>query len=113
MFYSAASIMTAPLASHDYTPGALDAAVAFVKRTRAELRTLRKVRVWKDRLQIIDVNKDCFEVRGIGYADADVVPLLRMINTAYNPETLHAPTDAEYKEFDTGRRHPWAEDRVM
>ena len=105
--------MTTPLASHDYRPGGLDAAMEFVKRTRSELRTLRRVRLWKDRLEIIDVNKDCFEVRGLGYADADVVPILRSINTAYNPQTLHEPTDAEYKEFDTGRRHPWAEDRVM
>jgi hypothetical protein len=105
--------MSSPLATHDYAPGGLDAAVAFLKRTRAELRSLRKVRIWKDRLHVIDVNKDYFEVRGIGYADVDVVPLLQMVNTAYNPETLHAPTEAEYKEFDTGRRRPWAEDRVM
>ena len=105
--------MTIPLATHDYTPGGLEEALEFLKRTRWELRQLRRVRVWTDKLQIFDVNKDYFEVRGIGYGDADVVPLLRMINTAYNPETLHAPTEAEYKEFDTGRRHPWAEDRVM
>jgi hypothetical protein len=105
--------MPAPLATHDYTPGGLEAAQEFIKRTRSELRQLRRVRLWRDRFHIIDVNKDYFEIRGIGYADADIVPLLRMINTAYNPETLHAPIDAEYKEFDTGRRHPWAEDRVM
>ncbi len=105
--------MTAPLATHDYAPGGLDAALEFLKRTRAELRTLRKVRLWKDRLHVIDVNKDYFEVRGLGYGDADVVPLLKSINAAYNPQTLHEPTAAEYKEFDTGRRHPWAEDRVM
>jgi hypothetical protein len=105
--------MTTPLAIHDYAPGGLDAAREFLKRTRSELRTLRKVRVWKDRLQVIDVNKDCFEVRGLGYPDADIIPLLRMINTAFNPQTIHEPTEQEYKEFDTGRRHPWAEDRVM
>ena len=71
------------------------------------------VRVWNDHLQVIDVNKDYFEVRGIGYPDADIVPLLRAVNTAFDPETIHDPTDAEYKEFVTGRRHPWAEDRVM
>src|SRR5580700_2540591 len=107
------STMTEPLAIHDYTPGGLEAAGQFVKRTRAELRNLRKVRLWRDKLQIIDVNKDSFEVRGLGYADADVVPLLRMINTAFNPQTIHDPTTLEYKEFDTGRRHCWAEDRVM
>ena len=105
--------MAEPLASHDFVPGGLEAALAFLKRTRAELRTLRKVRLWKDRLHVIDVNKDYFEVRGLGYGVADVVPLLRSINTAFNPQTIHSPTDAEYKEFDTGRRHPWAEDRVM
>ncbi len=105
--------MSGPLATHDYTPGGLEAALTFLKRTRSELRQLRKVRLWKDRLHIIDVNKDFFEIRGIGYGDADVVPLLKNINTAYNPQTLHEPTEAAYKEFDTGRRHPWAEDRVM
>jgi hypothetical protein len=105
--------MTTPLATHEYTPGGLDAALEFLKRTRSELRTLRKVRVWPDRLHVIDVNKDYFEIRGLGYGDADVVPLLRNINTAFNPETIHSPTTAEFKEFDTGRRHPWAEDRVM
>jgi hypothetical protein len=105
--------MSSPLAIHDYTPGGLDAALEFLKRTRAELRTLRKVRLWSDHLHVIDVNKDYFEVRGLGYGDADVVPVLRAINTAFNPETIHNPTTAEYKEFDTGRRHPWAEDRVM
>jgi hypothetical protein len=38
---------------------------------------------------------------------------LRSINTAFDPQKIHEPTTQEYKEFDTGRRHPWAEDRVM
>lgn len=105
--------MTPPLATHDYPPGGLDAALTFVKRTRAELRNLRRVRVWRDKLHIIDVNKDYFEMRGIGYQDSDIVPLLRAVNTAFNPETIHDAVDLEFKEFDTGRRHPWAEDRVM
>ena len=105
--------MSKPLSTHDYTPGGLAAALEFVKRTRAELRTLRKVRIWKDKFHIIDVNKDCFEVRGLGYENPDIVPILEEINAAYKPETIHAPTDAEYKEFDTGRRYPWAHDRVM
>ena len=105
--------MTTPLATHDFSPGGLDAALAFLKRTRSELRMLRKVHIWKDRLHIIDVNKDYFEIRGIGYPDQDIVPLLRNLNTAFDPKMIHEPTDREYKEFDTGRRHPWAEDRVM
>src|SRR5262249_35291208 len=105
--------MADPLATHQHTPGDLEPSLKFLKRTRWELRSLRKVRVWKDRLQILDVNGDSFEVRGIGYPDAEVVPLLRAINTAFDPQTIHAATDQEYKEFATGRRHPWAEDRVM
>jgi hypothetical protein len=105
--------MSTPLATHDYVPGGLEAALEFVKRTRSELRSLRFVRVWRDRLQIFDINQDYFEVRGIGYESPDIIPLLKNINTAYNPETIHAPVDAEYKEIKTGRRHPWAEDRVM
>lgn len=105
--------MTAPLATHEYVAGQVESALEFLKRTRAELRSLRKVRVWKDRFQVIDINGDCFEVRGVGYADADVVALLRAINTAFDPATIHEATEAEYKEFATGRRHTWAEDRVM
>ena len=105
--------MTTPLATHVYTPGGLEAALEFLKRTRWELRQLRRARVWKDRFQVLDVNKDAFEIRGVGYPDADIVPLLRMVNAAFNPQTIHEPTEAEYKEFDTGRRHAWAEDRVM
>jgi len=105
--------MSEPIAIHEFAPGQLAAAVEFMKRTRWELRDLRKVRVWKDKLQVLDINRDYFEVRGIGYGDADIVPLLQMINTAYNPQTLHEAIATEYKEFDTGRRYTWAHDRVM
>jgi hypothetical protein len=105
--------MTGPLATHDFTPDGLEAALEFLKRTRWELRSLRKVRVWTDRLQILDVNGDYFEVRSIGYLQAEIVPLLRAVNTAFDPLTIHNPTEQEYKELTTGRRHPWAEDRVM
>ena len=103
--------MSTPLATHDFST--VDAACEFLKRTRAELRQLRKVRVFADKLHVIDVNKDYFEIRGIGYLDADIVPLLRGVNAAFDPATIHDPTEAEYKEFLTGRRFPWAHDRVM
>ena len=105
--------MTAPLATHEYAPGGLAAAMEFLKRTRSELRTLRKTRVWRDKLHIIDVNKDYFEIRGVGYPDADIVPLLRQVNTAFDHASIQEPIDADYKEFGAGRRYPWAHDRVM
>ncbi len=103
--------MSAPLAIHDFAGD--EPALEFLKRTRSELRQLRKVRVWRDRLQILDINGDYFEVRGIGYADAGIIPLLRAVNAAFDPATIHQGTTEEYKEIKTGRRHPWAEDRVM
>ena len=105
--------MSPPLATHDFAAGDLAAALEFLKRTRWELRELRHARVYRDRVLIVDVNKDAFEVRGVGYPDADIVPLLRAVNTAFDPQTIHAATELEYKEFATGRRHTWAEDRLM
>ena len=105
--------MSAPLAIHEFVAGELPPALEFLKRTRWELRELRMVRVWIDHLHVLDVNKDFFEIRGVGYPDSDVVAILRAVNTAFDPVTIHDPTSAEYKEFLTGRRHTWAEDRVM
>jgi hypothetical protein len=104
---------TAPLAIHEFQLGHVDEVIEFLKRTRSELRSLQRVRVWKDRLHVIDVNKDYFEIRGLGYAQAEIVPVLQNINTAFNKDTIHGPTTEEYKEFQTGRRYTWANDRVM
>jgi hypothetical protein len=105
--------MTTAVATHDHVSGDTTASLQFLKRTRWELRELWMVRVWKDRYQVIDVNKDYFEIRGIGYPDPEIISLLRLVNAAFDPATIHEPTDAEYKEFLTGRRFPWAHDRVM
>ena len=102
-----------PKATHEYEPGDIAAALEFLRRTRSELRTLNRVRLWPDRLRVYDVNNDSFEIHGLGYADAEVVPLLTTIGTAFKPEHLHDPALGPYKEFRTSRRHPWAEDRVM
>jgi hypothetical protein len=101
------------LATHVHETGGLGQTLEFLKRTRSELRQLRRVYLWKDRVHVCDVNRDVFEIVGLGYADLDIIPILLDINAAYDPRTLHQPTDAEYKEFNLGRRHPWAEDRVM
>jgi hypothetical protein len=105
--------MSAPGATHEFAAGEMNAALEFLKRTRWELRTLRKALVYPDRLQIFDINGDFFEIRGVGYHDANIVPLLRAVNAAFDPATIHDPTQLEYKELLTGRRHCWAEDRIM
>ena len=105
--------MAKPLAMHDYKLGGVEETLEFLKRTRNELRTLRKVRVWPDRIQVFDVNGDYFEVCGVGYVSDDIRPILDAVHTAYKPESIHNSIDPPYKEFKTGKRHPWAEDRVM
>jgi hypothetical protein len=102
-----------PKASHHHQTGDVQETLEFLKRTRSELRQLRRVCVWKDRLHVCDVNRDVFEICGLGYLDAEIIPVLDSINAAYDPATIHAPTDAEYKELRLGRCRPWAEDRVM
>ena len=102
-----------PKATHQYAAGELQAALEFLKRTRSDLRSLRFARVYRDRVQVIDVNGDYFELRNVGYPDADVVPLLRAVNAAFDPDTIHHQPPGEYREVATGRRHAWAEDRVM
>jgi hypothetical protein len=105
--------MTEPLAIHDFTNGGVEAAIEFFRRTRSELRTLRLVRIATDWVQLYDVNGDYFELRGLGYPDPDIVPVLKSFDTPFNPDTIHTPIAAPYKEFKTGRRYPWAADRVM
>jgi hypothetical protein len=101
------------LAEFRYEPGQVAEALQFLKRTRSELRMLRKVFVFTDRFRVFDVNGDWFEITGVGYPDADIIPVLDAVNTAFNRETIHKPTADEYKEFKTGRRYTWALDRVM
>ena len=105
--------MSVPLAVHEYQQGGMEAALEFLKRTRSELRMLRMVRLGTDFFRIYDINGDSFEVRGLGYPDPAVIPLLEHVSAAYNPATIHHFVDADYKELKTGRRRPWAEDRVM
>jgi len=105
--------MQKPLATFPYSPGTIAEALKFLKRTRSELRMLRKVRLWKDRFWILDINGDCFEISGIGYPDEKITTLLDAVNTAYKRDRIHMETTDEYKEFKTGRRYCWAQDRVM
>jgi hypothetical protein len=104
---------SAPLATHHHQSGNLDQTLEFLKRTRSELRQLRCVLAGRSCVRVCDVNGDEFEIVALGYADDDIVPLLKSLSAAYDPQTVHLPAQAEFKEFRLGRCHPWAEDRVM
>tara|TARA_B100001123_G_C14532855_1_gene718996 strand:- start:146 stop:469 length:324 start_codon:yes stop_codon:yes gene_type:complete len=101
------------IATCRYAPGKLEDVLEFLKRARAELMELRKVRVWREHVEIFDVNGDRFDVLDIGYPDTDIVVLLRSIGTSFKPDLIHRPIERDYKEFKTGRRFPWAEDRIL
>jgi len=101
------------VATFRYESSRLDEVLQFLKRTRSELRIIRKTRVYRDRVQIFDVNEDWFEVENIGWPDPDIVHVLAAVNTAFNRETIHHETQEAFKEFKTGRRYAWAADRVM
>lgn len=102
-----------PRTAIDYQAGNVEDVLAFLKLTRYQFRALRVIRVGADSLQAQDVNGDQFEVRGLGYLCADIIPVLNALNAVYRPELIHEPTDQLYKEFKAGRRYPWAADRVM
>jgi hypothetical protein len=101
------------VACHEHQTDRLQETLDYLKRTRSELRMLRKVRAYRDHVQVVDVNGDWFEVRGLGYPDADIEPVLRAVNAAFNRDTIHAAVNDEFKELNAGRRYPWAADRVM
>jgi hypothetical protein len=106
-------MLPAPREVIEYEPGHLDRVLDFLKQARYSFRSWRFVRVWTDQLQGFDVNGDSFLVHGLGYPQADVIPVLEAINAVYRPEEIHEPSDLPFKEFKTGRRYPWAADRVM
>lgn len=105
--------MNEPLAKQAFADGGLEAALTFFRRTRDELGPLRMVRVSTEWVRLLDVNGDYFELCGIGYPDAEIVPILKSFDTPFDPALIHEPIGAPYKEFLTGRRYPWAADRVM
>jgi hypothetical protein len=102
-----------PRARVDYPTEGLEFVLAFLKQARYDFRALRFVRVWPDQLQVFDVNGDSFVIGGLGYLSPDVTVVLDSINAVYRPEAIHEPTDQPFKQFKTGRRYPWAADRVM
>ena len=102
-----------PVATFEYERGQLEDVLEFLKRTRAELRELRKVRVWTDHVEVFDVNGDHFAIAGRGYPDEDIASLLQAIGTNFKPNQIHNPNARPYKEFQTGRRLPWAAARYL
>lgn len=103
----------APVAVHQHVAGELAATLDFLKQMRYRLRELRLAHVGEHWLRAFDVNGDFVEITGVGYVDDEIVAVLDALNAVYKRESIHAPAARPYKEFKTGKRRPWAEDRVM
>ena len=69
--------MSTPLATHNYADGGLETALTFFHRTRNELRALQMVRVSTEWVRLFDVNGDYFELRGLGYLEENIIPVLK------------------------------------
>ena len=108
-----AEVPDAPLRTMAYEPGRLDETLEFLKEAEFEMRSLRKVRVWPDRLRVYDINGDCVEILELGYTQEEIMSVLDAVHTAYRRDSILEPIDKPYKEFKTGRRYPWAYGRVM
>ena len=105
--------MTEPLATHEFTDGGLEAALAFLSPHAGRSLAPCGWSAFRRVGALFDINGEYFEPRGLGYPDADIAAVLNSFNTPFDPESIREPVEAEYKEFKTGRRYPWAADRVM
>ena len=80
-----------PVAVHAHCAGELDATLDFLKQTRDKLRELRLAHVGENWVRAIDVNGDACEIKGFGYRDAEIIPVLNALNAVFNKDTIHKP----------------------
>jgi hypothetical protein len=80
---------------------------------RRGFNTANRVRVERGRTTIIDINRDEFVVEGLGYGDANLIPLLRDLGAAFDPQELHrvSPDDPTAREFPLSRAWAWGAER--
>jgi hypothetical protein len=89
--------------------------IQFYRREAANLRTLRKLIVSREKTVVLDVNRDGIEFPGLTYGNPTLDELLRELGVIFTPQTLHNPEAAPggVKEFRLSARWPWGHDRVM
>src|SRR5258708_1320021 len=89
--------------------------IRFVRREIANLRSLRKLVISRQKTMLYDVNKDSIEFPGLTYGCAALEPLLHEVGVVFVAQTLHDPnaTPSGVKEFDLSARFPRGHERVM
>jgi hypothetical protein len=89
--------------------------IQFVRRETANMRSLRKLIVSREKTIVRDVNGDEMEFPGLTYGSPALDVLLEELGVIFTRETLHNPdaTPSGVKEFRLSARHPWGHERVM
>jgi hypothetical protein len=92
-----------------------DSVILFLRRQMTALRSLRRLKISREKTVVLDVNGDGVEFPGLTYGCPTLENLLRELGVIFTPKTLHNPdaTPGGVKEFHLSARHPWGEDRVM
>src|SRR5207248_6417973 len=92
-----------------------DELIQFFRREAANLRSLRKLIVSRDKTVVRDVNGDGLEFPGLTYGSATLEELLRELGVIFTAKTLHDPnaTPGGIKEVRLSARWTWGHDRVM
>jgi len=87
----------------------------FVRRESANLRSLRKLIISREKTVVRDVNGDTMEFPGLTYGSKLLETLLEELGVIFTPQTLHNPdaTAGGVKEFRLSARFPWGHERVM
>jgi len=89
--------------------------IQFFRREAANLRSLRKLIVSREKTVVLDVNGDAIEFPGLTYGCAALEELLEELGVVFTRQTLHNPdaTPGGVKEFRLSARWTWGHDRVM
>jgi hypothetical protein len=92
-----------------------DKLIQFLRREAANLRSLRKLTVSRDKTVVRDVNGDGLEFPGLTYGSATLEELLRELGVIFTAKTLHDSnaTPDGVKEFRLSARWTWGHERVM
>jgi hypothetical protein len=98
---------------YHYRPDEPDVVRKVLRAQRKGFNTANRVRVEAGRTVIIDINKDEFVVEGLGWGDANLLPLLAALGAACNPQEIKQMTaTSPPREFDLSRVWAWGAERT-
>ena len=90
-----------------------DAVRRILQAQRRGFNTANRVRVEATRTIIIDINKDEFVIAGLGFGDANLLPLLANLGAACDPKVVEKlDTSSPPHEFSLSRVWAWGAERT-